>query len=124
MTRYQLYEKVANALSKSKASELFNYIIHNMDDNGDFLRSRYSYSENVLPDSKLKGHPKFVLIAMEDKFDFNSEDLYNGKNTKLKMQLFYRALPRKIEDLVSLSSESGYEHIFKVNLKNGIIQKL
>ena len=95
MTRYELYKKVASILAKNNADALFDYIIHAMDDNDGFLRTRYCYWEKTLPNRNCKNITT-ALVALKDPFDFeNSTDYYEkeddkwGLCTKLKMQLFW-----------------------------------
>ena len=50
MKTHELYKNIASILTQKNSEELFDYIVHSMDYHGSFLRSRYCYWENVIPD--------------------------------------------------------------------------
>ncbi|MFV0361468.1 MAG: hypothetical protein ACK5LL_00040 [Suipraeoptans sp.] len=93
MSRYEFLRRVAKILAPQNAEALFDYIIHSMDDDGGFLRSRYCYWNKVLPDYEEKNEQQIVLAALARPFNFNDETNYyedeegETKYTYLKMQL-------------------------------------
>lgn len=126
-TMYDFYHKVASTLSKKNADAIFDYIIHSMDDNGGFLRSRFCYWEKTLPDRPFHCKPQIVLVALQTPFDFDaSTDYYEEAKdglsdypyTKLKMQLFYTdaSEERVFRSDAEWSAEVGYPYYIKVDL--------
>lgn len=48
MKFYEVLHRTAEVLAGDNAEKLFDYIIHSMDDNGGFLRTRFKRSERTL----------------------------------------------------------------------------
>ena len=122
---HEFYKKVANILAKENGEKLFQYIIHAMDDNGGFLRTRYCYWEKELPDRKMYEYPKTVLVALRFPFDFERETEYYEEepvkadtDTLLKMQLFYHDLSDEnaFLDEAEWSACVGYPYPIKVDM--------
>lgn len=95
MTAYELCREISDILSEKHSDELFDYIIHSMDDDGGFLRSRFCYWDKTLRDRNV-GEVKTALVATQRPFDFeNCTDYYfcdvttGGKSTIMKMQIYY-----------------------------------
>lgn len=63
---YDFYRKLARILAKDNEEELFQYIIHSMDDDGGFLRSRYCYWSKELPNQKNGREIKTALVASSE----------------------------------------------------------
>ena len=126
MTRYEFYKKVASILTKNNADALFEYIIHSMDDDGGFLRTRYCYWEETLPNRSCK-NITIVLVALKEPFDFENfteyyekEDEKCGLRTKLEMQLFwYESFQEDcfMSD-VEWCAELDYTYPIKIDLVN------
>ncbi len=127
MTIYDFYRRVAEILSPKHVDELFDYIIHSMDDDGGFLRSRYCYWEKTLED-----HPfverEVALVALRTPFDFeNSTEYYrDGNSTLLKMQLFYCDVSdeESFKEEAEWSSCVGFPYPIRVDLKSGTYEIL
>ncbi|MCH5274867.1 MAG: hypothetical protein J1E65_03430 [Lachnospiraceae bacterium] len=106
MTKYEFYKQIASILSPNNSEALFDYIIHSMDNDGFFLRSRYCYSNKPLPDSLLYRDVQITLAALRAPFAFESNTNYyedrDGiiKSTVLKMELF----------LIDLSDVRAFEN--------------
>ncbi|MST88850.1 hypothetical protein FYJ79_04550 [Sharpea azabuensis] len=127
MTLYELLKKVSFILAKSNADELFEYIIHSMDYNGGFLRSRYCYWEKILSDFECGSDLKTILVTLRSPFDFcNSTQYYeegdftNSTFTLLKMQIFLYDLSNKehLEQEIMWSCGVGFSYPIKVDLIN------
>lgn len=124
MTTYELYKKIASILAKNNSEALFDYIIHSMDNDGGFLRSRYCYWNKVLPDSNC-GNISTVLLSLNYPFDFNaSTDYYENDPyssdllTKLKMQLFLYDLSdeKTFMKEAEWSAAVGFSYPIKIHL--------
>lgn len=120
MTRYDLYKHISTILTKKNTNELFDYIIHSMDDNGGFLRSRYYYSDSTLPDMECNEEQKIILVSLWTPFDFNcTTNYYDGKETLLKMQLFYEIFnEEEFIKTLKWSAAVGFEYPIRVDLEN------
>lgn len=125
MTRYELYREIACILSPKHSDELFDYIIHAMDDDGGFLRTRWCYWDTALPDRGL-GDIKTVLVTLRSPFDlendtgyYTHEDGYEEKLTKLKMQLFYSDMSDEgvFIDNMEWSAQVSYCYPLKIDLE-------
>ena len=104
MKTHELYKNIASILTQKNSEELFDYIVHSMDYHGSFLRSRYCYWENVIPDIDC-GEIATVLLSLNQPFDFNeSANYYEDIDspypfTILKMQLFLYDLSCEKQEL-------------------------
>lgn len=113
-TRYALWRRAAFVLAGANADALYDYILHGMDDDGDFLRTRHERWDEPLPDTPLRNPPTKVMATVETPFDFRHNAHYYGKSgrPKLRMQLFFF---REGEDFLpdaAWATEGGYPHIF------------
>lgn len=113
-TRYKLWHRAACVLAGANADALYDYILHGMDDDGDFLRTRHERWDTPLPDAPLHSPPTKVMATVETPFDFRCNTRYYGKSgrPKLRMQLFFF---REGEDFLpdaAWAAEGGYPHIF------------
>lgn len=125
MTLYELLKKVSSIVAKNNADKLFEYIIHSMDYNGGFLRSRYCYWNKTLSDFECGKEPKTLLITLRMPFDFlNSTEYYEEGDftdspfTLLKMQIFLHDLSNKehMEQEIMWSCGVGFAYPIKVDL--------
>lgn len=131
MTTYELYKKVASVLAPKYSEALFDYIIHSMDNNSSFLRSRYCYCENALPDIDC-GDISTVLLSLDCLFDFNEskdyyEDIPSSRTfTALKMQLFLYDLSdnEQFRKEAELSASVGFPYSIKVKITDGSFEIL
>lgn len=125
MTTYEFYRKTARILTSSNEDALFDYIIHSMDDNGSFLRSRYCYWTETLPDMKC-GDIQVALFALRSPFDFeNSKEYYKYEDgsqtfTRLKMQLFFFDLSdeKRFMEEAEWSAAAGFSYPIKIDLRD------
>ena len=127
MTLYDLLRKISSILAKNNADKFFEYTIHSMDDDGDFLRSRYCYLEKTLSDFECGNDLKTILVTLRMPFDFcNSTQYYeetdftNSPSTLLKMQIFLYDLSDEehLNQEIMWSSGVGYSYPIKVDLVN------
>lgn len=125
MTLYELLRKISSVLAKNNAAKLFEYMVHAMDYNGGFLRSRYCYWDKILSDFKCGNNLKTILVTLRRPFDFcNSTEFYEESNypdapfTLLKMQIFIYDLSNKnrLEEEIMWSYEMGYKYPIKIDL--------
>ena len=128
MTLYELLRKISSVLAKNNADKLFEYMIHSMDYNGGFLRSRYCYWDETLSDFNCGNDLKTILVTLRNPFDFyNSTEFYEKSDcpdtlfTLLKMQIFIYDLSNKkrLEEEIMWSYEMGYKYPIKIDLANG-----
>ena len=125
MTKYEFYKQIASILSPNNSEALFDYIIHSMDNNGFFLRSRYCYSNKPLPDGLLYRDVQITLAALRAPFAFESNANYyedrDGiiKSTILKMELFLIDLSdeQAFENAMRKSAFVGFHYPIKMNIK-------
>lgn len=132
MTGYELYRKIAHILSAKNSDKLFDYIIHSMDDDGGFLRTRWCYWDKTLQDGEL-GDIKTALIALRSPFDFeNCTEYYAHKDdfketlTALKMQLFCYDLSDRdaFDNAADWSAQVTYPYPIKIHLVSGSFEIL
>lgn len=123
MTTYEFYRQTAKILAQTKEDELFDYMIHSMDSNGGFLRSRYCYRKKVLPDVECD-EIKTTLLTLSVPFNFErSKEYYEDDNethplTTLKMQLFLYDLSNQERFMkkAKWSAAVGFAYPIKINL--------
>lgn len=125
--RYDFYRKLARILARDNEEELFQYIIHSMDDDGGFLRSRYCYWSKELPNPESGREIKTALVALRSPFNFMSSTKYyeeaevkDGTSTILKMQVFYFDLSKEESfiDETKWSAGVGFPYPIKVDMVN------
>ena len=135
MTLYQIIKKAAEILAPKNSDALFDYIIHSMDDDWGFLRTRYCYWEKTLTDRKYANNeePRILLIAMEEPYRFDNEcgfyqplDDFGILGTLIKMQLFYCDLSNDADfnSKAEWSAQLGYNYPVRINLTNGTAEYL
>lgn len=125
MTLYDLLKEISYIIAENNDDKLFEYIIHSVDCNGDFLRSRYCYSEKALADFECGDDLKTVLVVLNKPFDFcvstryyENADCAERVLTLLKMQIFLCDLSND-EDLtrkITWSCAVGFNYPIKINL--------
>ena len=131
MKTHELYKNIASILTQKNSEELFDYIVHSMDYHGSFLRSRYCYWENVIPDIDC-GEIATVLLSLNQPFDFNeSANYYEDIDspypfTILKMQLFLYDLSNseRFRQKSEWSAAAGFAYPLKVSLPGGSFEIL
>ena len=124
MTSYEFYREIAFILSAKNGDRLFDYIIHSMDNDGGFLRTRWCYSDKTVRDGELT-EIRTALVALGYPFDLeNCAEYYaqkgDVKETVLKMQLFYTDLssPKSFERAMKWSACVGFGYPIKIDLVN------
>ncbi len=122
MRLYELLEQVSDILTPQTHS-LYDYMIHTSDDNGGFLRTRYCYWEEPVPDRSVADLEK-VLICFREPFaegDSYYKDRQYGdawqKETLVKMQLFYSS-DDDMESAIEWSLLFPYPEICIVDLQS------
>ncbi len=127
MKLYELLKKTSSILAKENADELFKYIIHSMDHNGGFLRSRYCYWDKTLSNFECGDNLRTILVTLRTPFDFCSstqyyeeEDSNNFPFTLLKMQIFLHDLSDKenLERVIMWSRAVGFSNPIVIDLVN------
>ena len=125
MTSYEFYRETAHILSAQHGDKLFDYIIHSMDDNWDFLRTRWCYWDKTLQCSSKIGDIKTALVALKSPFDFeNCTEFYEKDDdrilTVLKMQLFNYDLSgqNSFDSAAEWSAAVGYPYPIKIDMIN------
>lgn len=140
MTFFETLRRTAEILTNGRNTEaLYDYILHSMDDNGGFLRTRYVRSPNIkINDWNYSEEPRVILIAVNSPFDFgNSTDYYDTAfdpeapennprpYTKLKMQIFYTVYgERTFSSEAHWSAIHGFSYPVKLDLVNGTAEFL
>lgn len=149
MTLFGALHRTAEILADKNAEMLYDYILHSMDDDGGFLRTRWKrWEEVVLTNADYSDEPKIFLVALRSPFDLknNTEyykeetDTFNPQSenreqetvtiteqlTVLKMQIFYDDLSDE-NAFVSNSEWSacvGYPYPIRVDLEHGMADYL
>lgn len=152
MKFYEVLHRTAEVLAGDNAEKLFDYIIHSMDDNGGFLRTRFKRSERTLREREYDREPRIFLVALNSQFDlkrntdyydettFGSVTALNDDGTTqkiaefndtflstiLKMQIFYRDLSDedKFGAMSRWSAAVGFPYPIRVDLENGTAEYL
>lgn len=143
-----MLHRTAEILAGENAEKLYDYILHSMDDDGGFLRTRWKRSKRVLNDGQYSKEPKIFLVALSSPFDLKHNTEYYEERTGtfteqsedgelktvmitemltvLKMQIFYTDMSGKNK----FASESkwsacvGYPYPIRVDLENGTAEFL
>lgn len=128
MTFFEFLHRIAEILGPSAPDKLFDYMIHSMDDDGGFLRSRYCYWEKTLPEfrgdfSKIKT----ALVSVkkgcnpDDPEHYYGEDFYGQRLTDLKMQIFYydESNEESFKSDAEWSSALGFSVAYLIDMGNG-----
>lgn len=142
MTFLEALRITSEILAGENAEKLYDYILHSMDDDGGFLRTRWKRWEKVaLTDGGYSDEPKIFLVALRSPFDFKNNTEYYKEETNtfnaqsedgepetvtiteqltvLKMQIFYTDLSDE-KAFVSNSEWSacgGYPYPIRVDLE-------
>lgn len=149
MTFLDALRITSEILAGENSEKLFDYILHSMDDDGDFLRTRWKrWEEVVLKDADYSDEPKVFLVALRSPFDFKNNTEYYKEETNtfnaqsesgeqetvtiteqltvLKMQIFYTDLSDE-KAFVSNSEWSacaGYPYPIRVDLEHRTAENL
>lgn len=112
-TRYALWRRAARALAGPNADALYDYILHGMDDDGDFLRTRHQRWPEVLPDRRLHSIPVLVMATLETPFNFARDTKYYDSKgrPRLRMQLFAIPMGGSFLPDAAWATEGEYPHI-------------
>lgn len=148
MKFYEVLHRAAEILAEDNAEKLFDYIIHSMDDDGGFLRTRWKRFEKTLCDGEFSSEPKILLAALKRPFDFKNDTSYYREETGeynaqskdgglervtvtdiltvLKMQIFYVDLSDEEHFIneAEWSSCVGYPYPIRVNIEQGTAEYL
>lgn len=124
MTLYELLKQISDILTPQTHS-LYDYMIHTFDDNGGFLRTRWCYWDDPVPDFPVADLNE-VLICFRHPFRegdpyykterYGETFQYERKNTLVKMQLFYAA--GNMDDDIAWSCQFPYTEAYIINLMN------
>lgn len=97
MRLYDLLEQVSDILTP-QTNSLYDYMVHTLDDDGGFLRTRFCYWDKPVPNLRIKDLNE-VLICFRQPFQegdpyyeterYGENLQFEQKNTLVKMQLFY-----------------------------------
>lgn len=150
VTFFEMLHKTAEILTNGKQTEaLYDYMIHSMDDDGGFLRTRWvRWEEEKLVNREYSKEPKIFLVSLRSPFEFeNNTDYYetetqtcmteneNGELekvtitnqlTKIKMQIFYTDMSNEDEfsDNVNWSGNVGYPYPIRIDFERGTAEIL
>ena len=144
MTFFELLHKTAEILAGDNADKFFDYIIHSMDDDGGFLRTRWKRTDKTLHDADYRDEPKIILAALRSPFDLKHDTEYYEEETSsfededhktvtitetltvLKMQIFYYDLSDKdgFADECKWSACVGYPYPIRIDLERGTAEDL
>lgn len=148
MTFLEALHKTAEILAGENAEKLYDYIIHSMDDDGGFLRTRWKRIEKALTDADYSDDPKIFLVALRFPFDLKHDTEYykeetntfnaqseNGEPetvtitellTVLKMQIFYTDLSDEKAFISNSewSAGTGYPYPIRVDLEHSTAEYL
>lgn len=128
MTFYEYLRRLAEIIAPESSGALFDYIIHSMDNDGGFLRSRWCRWDDELIEIKGDfGDIRTALVAVRDPELLDKPEEYYGEDfggqitTRLKMQLFYYDHSDKggFDDSAQWSADMGYPAALKVDMENG-----
>ena len=149
MTLFGALHRTAEILAEENAEKLYDYILHSMDDDVGFLRTRWKRLEDVvLMNANYSDEPKIFLVALRSSFDLKNNTEYykeetntfnqkseNGEQetititeqlTVLKMQIFYDDLSDE-KAFVSNSEWSacvGYRYPIRVDFEHATAEYL
>ena len=134
MTFFEMLHKTAEILAGDNADEFFDYIIHSMDDDGGFLRTRWKRTDKTLNDADYRDEPTIILAALRSPFDLKHDTEYYEEETNtfketltvLKMQIFYYDLSDKDSFLEECewSACVGYPYPIRIDLERGTAEYL
>ena len=124
MTLYDLLHQVAEKLTKEHSEELYDYLLHSMDDDGGFLRTRWCMTEKTLENFKVGKDIRTVLLTLKYPFDFAGDTVYfetdedGYRRTRLKLQLFYYDLSdeESCQEEVMWSEQVGFRHPVRIDI--------
>lgn len=124
MTIHEVIAKVSQALSDSLdiQKQISQYLLHSMDDDGEFIRSRYQKRpEGIIPDREL-GSVSYILCGCTKPFHPNQLQYITDENIGLSNLIDFQTeiiWNRNIENLgedKDLLMQTGYEHITTIIL--------
>lgn len=144
MTFLGVLHRTAEILAGENAEKLYDYILHSMDDDGGFLRTRWKRSEKALADANYRNEPKIILAALRSPFNLKHDTEYYKEETSsfegrehetvtvtetltiLKMQIFYTDLSDKdsFADECNWSACVGYPYPVRIDLERGTAEYL
>lgn len=127
MTSYDFYMRIAEILVPENPEVLFDYILNAMDDNGGFLRTRFRYFENPLPNKEGPYDKQYALVVLRQNFDLNDVSKYyrktDNRETALNMEIFAYSFSDDEYDLAK-SYVTFYRYPIKIDLVNGTYKEL
>lgn len=134
MTFFEILHRTAEILAGENAEKLYDYILHSMDDDGGFLRTRWRHIDDILKDAEYSEEPKILLAALRFPFDLKNDTEYYEEETKtfnaqltvLKMQIFYTDLSDEKAFVSDAEWSAGvnYPYPIKVDLEHGTAEYL
>lgn len=125
---YEFLSRITEILAPNYCKDLFFYIIHSMDNNGVFLRTRYCYREKILPNFNGDYNATTVLVTLAAPFDFDNDSNYytDGFYTKLKMQIFLGDCSddKMFYQKSEWSNAVGFNYILRIDMLKGTYEVL
>ena len=126
---YRKFWQIAEVLAPEHTEELFDYIIHAMDNDGIFLRSRYRWWDKILPDNDHTSDSKTMLITLVGNQDFedvenyykDAKECFSFPYTNLKFQLFLGDYQdkKKLYNASEWGYRMGYSYVVIIDLVKG-----
>lgn len=116
MKIYDLLREISQILAKENSAALYRHLLHTLEYNGGFLRSRHCYLEEVtLSDFTCKEF-NVILVALREPFDFNSS---NPDFESLKLQIVLQNLEdEKIFRRIAIWNRmTGFMYFVKINIE-------
>ena len=124
MYSHEFIKKISYILAGENADQLFHYLIHSMDQNGSFLRTRYCFWEEAIADEEL-GIINTALVTLRKPFDFTSSTQYYEQEEitqqlfcLAKMQIFLYDLSEedKFMEEVQWAAAVGFSYPVKIDM--------
>ena len=114
MTLYEFLKEISNIITPEDDS-FYNYAIYTSDDNGGFLRTRYTWWEDKpVKDTVLEDG--FETVMVTSKTEIKSENLRKKPDTLVKLQITYSLTNAAINDS-DWDIQLNYCYVYIFNLK-------
>lgn len=126
MTRYEFLYRISEILAPKQTEEFFDYLLHSSDDDGGFLRTRWCYWENPLPDSNSNYQVKIALITMRSKYDFDNLPSFYDEDGKTNVKIQVHFGDYSDDDAfyqeTLWASSVGFPYPVKIDFVNGMYE--
>lgn len=113
MTLYDLIHKISNIITP-ETNAFYNYVLYTSDDDGGFLRTRYCWWDDPVPNHRIGSEYRTVLVTSQEPIE--EADLKNESDTLAKIQLHYDYTDATLAD-AEWDAELGYGYVYLMNLE-------